>query len=106
MKMIVAIIRPEKLEAVKENLTEVGVTGLTITDVRGHGTQSGITITTRVGSTVIDEIEKVKIETVIDDDMEESCIDAVISAANTGHYGDGRIFVLPVERSIRVRQEP
>ena len=105
MKMIMAIIRPEKLTAVKEGLTKAGVVGMTITDVRGHGTQSGITITTRVGSTVIDEIEKVKIETVVDDELEQPCIDAIISAANTGHFGDGRIFVLPVEKSIRVRQE-
>ena len=105
MKMIMAIIRPEKLPAVKEGLTKAGVVGMTITDVRGHGTQSGITITTRVGSTVIDEIEKVKIEAVVDDELEQPCIDAIISAANTGHFGDGRIFVLPVEKSIRVRQE-
>ncbi len=105
MKMIVAIIRPEKLGAVKEKLSDVGVEGLTITDVRGHGTQSGIRITSRVGSTVIDEIEKVKVETVVEDSLEQTCIDAIISAANTGHFGDGRIFVMPVERSIRVRQE-
>ena len=76
MKMIVAIIRPEKLAAVKKGLSEVGVEGVTITDVRGHGSQSGITITTRVGSTVIDEIEKTKIETVVDDALEQPCIDA------------------------------
>ncbi len=105
MKMIMAIIRPEKLPAVKEELTKAGVIGMTITDVRGHGTQSGITITTRVGSTVIDEIEKVKIEAVVDDELEQPCIDAIIAAANTGHFGDGRIFVMPVEKSIRVRQE-
>ena len=105
MKMIVAIIRPEKLPAVKQGLSEVGVEGVTITDVRGHGTQSGIKITTRVGSTVIDEIEKIKIETVVDDELEQPCIDAIIKAANTGHFGDGRIFIMPVEKSIRVRQE-
>lgn len=105
MKMVMAIIRPEKLQAVKESLSSIGIEGLTITDVRGHGHQSGIHITTRVGSTVIDEIEKVKIEAVIEDDMEQKCIDAIISAANTGHFGDGRIFVMPVERSIRVRQD-
>ncbi len=103
--MIMAIIRPEKLQAVKDSLKEAGVEGLTITDVRGHGTQSGVKITSRVGFTVIDELDKVKVETVIDDSLEETCIQAIISAANTGHFGDGRIFVLPVERSIRVRQE-
>ena len=105
MKMIMAIIRPEKLQAVKDSLKEAGVEGLTITDVRGHGTQSGVKITSRVGFTVIDELDKVKVETVIDDSLEETCIQAIISAANTGLFGDGRIFVLPVERSIRVRQE-
>ena len=103
--MIMAIIRPEKLQAVKDSLKEAGVEGLTITDVRGHGTQSGVKITSRVGFTVIDELDKVKVETVIDDSLEETCIQAIISAANTGHFGDGRIFVLPVERSIRVRQD-
>ena len=105
MKMIMAIIRPEKLQAVKDSLKEAGVEGLTITDVRGHGTQSGVKITSRVVFTVIDELDKVNVETVIDDSLEETCIQAIISAANTGHFGDGRIFVLPVERSIRVRQE-
>ena len=105
MKMIVAIIRPEKLPAVKQGLSDVVVEGLTITDVRGHGSQSGIRFTSRVGSTVIDEIETTKVETVIDDALEQPCIDAIISAANTGHFGDGRIFILPVEKSIRVRQE-
>ncbi len=105
MKMIVAIIRPEKLGAVKDGLSAAGVEGITISDVRGHGSQSGITLTSRVGTTVLDEIEKVKIETVIDDSIEQACIDAIISAANTGHFGDGRIFVMPVEKSIRVRQE-
>lgn len=105
MKMIMAIIRPEKLPAVKESLYKIGVGGMTITDVRGHGNQSGITFTTRVGSTVIDEIEKTKLEIVIEDDMQEKCIAAIIESANTGHFGDGRIFVLPVEDSIRVRQE-
>lgn len=105
MKMIVAIIRPEKLGAVKDGLSAAGVEGITISDVRGHGSQSGITLTSRVGTTVLDEIEKVKIETIIDDSIEQACIDAIISAANTGHFGDGRIFVMPVEKSIRVRQE-
>lgn len=105
MKMIVAIIRPEKLAAVKGALSDAGVEGMTITDVRGHGTQSGITITSRVGSTLIDEIEKVKVETVVEDAIVDACVEAIISKANTGHFGDGRIFIIPVERSIRVRQE-
>lgn len=105
MKMIVAVIRPEKLQAVKDGLTMAGVHGMTITDVRGRGEQSGIRISTRVGAMVIDELDKVRVEAVVEDDMEQPCVDAIIGAAETGHCGDGRIFVLPVERSIRIRRE-
>lgn len=105
MKMIIAIIRPEKLQAVKDVLSESGIHGMTITDVRGRGAQSGIRISTRVGTTVIDELDKVRIETVVENDLEQTCIDAIVSAAETGHCGDGRIFVLPVEKSIRIRRE-
>ena len=105
MKMIMAVIRPEKLQPVKDALKDVGINAMTITEVRGRGQQSGITFSNRVGSFTIDEIEKIKIETVVDDELEQPCIDAIIKAANTGHFGDGRIFVMPVEKSIRVRQE-
>ena len=105
MKMIMAVIRPERLQTVKDALKDIGINAMTITDVRGRGQQSGLHFTNRVGTIVVDEIEKTKIETVVDDALEQPCIDAIIKAANTGHFGDGRIFVIPVEKSIRVRQE-
>ena len=103
MKMIVAIIRPEKLQCVKDALKAEGVHGMTITNVRGRGEQSGIKFTTRVGEFCVDEIEKVEI--VIDDVLEDAAIAAIKESADTGHMGDGRIFVLPVERSIKIRTE-
>lgn len=105
MKIIMAIVRPEKLQPIKDALKNIGVNGMTITEVRGRGQQSGLKFTNRVGTFIVDEIEKVKIETVIDDDQEESVIDTIKVAAATGHMGDGRIFVIPVERSIRIRDE-
>ncbi len=104
MKMIVAIVRPEKTQEVKEALDGIGQHGMTITPVKGRGLQSGVKLTSRVGTTVIDEIDKVKFEVVVEDDLLQSCIDAIIKVADTGHMGDGRIFVLPVECSIRIRQ--
>lgn len=105
MKMIMAIVRPEKLQLVKDSLKAIGINGMTITEVRGRGQQSGLKFTNRVGTFIVDEIEKVKIETVIEDEQTEDAIDAIKNAAATGHMGDGRIFVLPVERSIRIRDE-
>ena len=104
MKMIVAVIRPERLQAVKDALKESGINALTITDVRGRGQQSGITFSNRVGTFIVDEIEKTKIEIVIEDGQEEDAINVIRKAASTGHMGDGRIFVMPVERSIRIRE--
>ena len=104
MKMIVAVIRPERLQPVKDALKGIGVNAMTITDVRGRGQQSGIKFTNRVGSFVVDELEKTNVEIVIDDEQEEDAIDAIRTAASTGHMGDGRIFVLPVEKSIRIRE--
>ncbi len=105
MKMIVAVFRPEKLQAVKDTLKESGINAMTITDVRGRGQQSGLTFSNRVGTIIIDEIEKVKVEVVVEDSEEKIAIDAIKSAARTGHEGDGRIFVVPVEKSIRIRDE-
>ena len=104
MKMITAIIRPERLQSVKDALKDAGITAMTVTDVRGRGQQSGLRFTNRVGTLVIDEIEKTKIEIVIEDSEEDITIAAIRSAASTGHMGDGRIFVIPVERSIRIRE--
>lgn len=103
MKMIVAIIRPERLQYVKDALRAIGVNGMTVTHVSGRGEQMGLKFTTRVGEFVVDEIEKVKIETVIDDNELDETIAAIRQTADTGHPGDGRIFVIPVEQSMKIR---
>ncbi|MDR0888123.1 MAG: P-II family nitrogen regulator [Candidatus Methanoplasma sp.] len=105
MKMIVAIIRPEKVQCVKEALSAIGVNGVTIVQVKGRGSQAGLKFTNRIGSFVVDEIEKTMLEIVIDDEKKQDVIDAVKDAASTGHIGDGRIFVLPVEESIKVHDD-
>ncbi len=101
--MVIAIFRPEKLQAVKDALKDAGINGMTITHVTGRGTQSGIKFTNRVGEFCIDEIEKVKIESVVEDSEVETVINTIHDAAVTGKMGDGRIFVIPVETSIRIR---
>ena len=107
MKMISAIVRPEKCQAVKDALKEIGVNGMTITHVYGRGSQAGLRFTTRAGEIIIDELEKTKIEIVLeDDDMVDKTIDAIVDAAQTGKNGDGRIIVMPVERFVRIRQDP
>lgn len=105
MKMIIAIIRPEKVQCVKDALKTVNINGMTITDVRGRGAQSGLKFTTRVGEFIVDEIEKVKLEIVVDDEQENSVINTIQKYAATGHIGDGRMFVTPVEKSIRIRKD-
>ena len=104
MKMIMAVIRPERLQNVKDALKDIGVNAMTITDVRGRGQQSGLKFSNRVGTFVVDEIEKTKIEIVVDDEQKDDAIAAIKTAASTGHMGDGRIFVIPVEESIRIRE--
>ena len=105
MKMIVAVIRPEKLQCVKDGLKDIGINGMTVTHVTGRGEQMGLKFTTRVGEFVVDEIEKVKIETVVGDDQTEKVIGTIRKHAETGYPGDGRIFVIPVEESIRIRSD-
>ncbi len=104
MKMIMAVIRPERLQNVKDALKDIGVNAMTITDVRGRGQQSGLKFSNRVGTFVVDEIEKTKIEIVVDDEQKDAAITVIKTAASTGHMGDGRIFVIPVEESIRIRE--
>ena len=106
MKMIVAIVRPERLQCVKDGLKEIGVHGVTITHVTGRGSQMGLVFTTRVGDFVVDEIEKVKLEIVTEDELVDGIVSAIRRKADTGHPGDGRIFILPVEEAIRIRSEP
>jgi nitrogen regulatory protein P-II 1 len=106
MKMIVAIIRPEMCQRVKDALKAVGVNGITITHVLGRGSQAGLKFTSRVGEFVVDELEKTKIEVIIEDDsMEDTVIDAIVKAAETGKPGDGRIVVMPIEKFIRIRSQ-
>ena len=103
MKLIIAIIRPFKLDEVREALGEVGVSGLTVTEVKGFGRQKGHTELYRGAEYVVDFLPKVKVEVVVADDMVEAAIEAIISAARTDKIGDGKIFVTPVEQAIRIR---
>ena len=103
MKLISAIIKPFKLDEVREALSEVGVAGLTVTEVKGFGRQRGHTELYRGAEYVVDFLPKVKIELVVDDKMVDQAIDAIQNAARTNKIGDGKIFVTHVERVIRIR---
>ncbi|WP_284337973.1 P-II family nitrogen regulator [Comamonas sp. NoAH] len=103
MKMITAIIKPFKLEEVREALAECGVTGLTVTEVKGFGRQKGHTELYRGAEYVVDFLPKVKIEVVVTTEDTDRCVDAIVTAARTGKIGDGKIFVTPVEKVIRIR---
>jgi len=103
MKQITAIIKPFKLEEVREALAEQGVTGLTVTEVKGFGRQKGHTELYRGAEYVVDFLPKVRIDVVVRDDDVERCLDVIVRAARTGKIGDGKIFVTPVERVIRIR---
>ena len=103
MKKIEAIIKPFKLDDVKEALSQVGVEGLTVTEVKGFGRQKGHTELYRGAEYVVDFLPKVKLEIVVRDEIVERVIDAITQAANTGKIGDGKIFVLPLEEAIRIR---
>ena len=103
MKKIEAIIKPFKLDDVKEALSQVGVEGLTVTEVKGFGRQKGHTELYRGAEYVVDFLPKIKLEIVVRDEIVERVIDAISQAANTGKIGDGKIFVLPLEEAIRIR---
>lgn len=103
MKLIAAIIKPFKLDEVREALAEIGVSGLTVTEVKGFGRQKGHTELYRGAEYVVDFLPKIRIEVVVPADMVESAIEAIVKAARTGKIGDGKIFVLPVEQAIRIR---
>ena len=103
MKLIKAIIKPFKLDDVREALSEIGVQGITVSEVKGFGRQKGHTELYRGAEYVVDFLPKVKVETVVEDDKVESVIDAIRGAANTGKIGDGKIFIMPVEQAIRIR---
>jgi nitrogen regulatory protein P-II 1 len=103
MKKIEAIIKPFKLDDVKEALQEIGLMGITVTEARGFGRQKGHTELYRGAEYVVDFLPKVKLEIVVEDAMVEKTIEAIMRAAQTGRIGDGKIFVLPVEDAIRIR---
>jgi nitrogen regulatory protein P-II 1 len=103
MKKIEAIIKPFKLDEVKEALHDVGIQGLTVTEAKGFGRQKGHTELYRGAEYVVDFLPKVKLEVVVDDAMVEGAVDAIQQAAKTGRIGDGKIFVSPIEEIIRIR---
>ncbi|UJS24372.1 P-II family nitrogen regulator [Thiothrix winogradskyi] len=103
MKLIQAIIKPFKLDDVREALTEVGVTGMTASEVKGFGRQKGHTELYRGAEYVVDFLPKVKLEIVVKEEDVDRAIEAIQKAAHTGKIGDGKIFVLPVEQAIRIR---
>lgn len=103
MKLITAIIKPFKLDEVREALADVGVTGLTVTEVKGFGRQKGHTELYRGAEYVVDFLPKMKVELVVDDKSVDAAVDAISEAARTGKIGDGKIFVQNVEQVIRIR---
>ncbi len=105
MKLIIAIIKPFKLEEVKSALAEVGVEGMTVTEVKGYGRQKGHTEIYRGSEYTVDFLPKVKIEIVTSDDIAPKAVEAIVKTAKTGKIGDGKVFILPVEDVIRIRTE-
>ncbi len=103
MKKIEAIIKPFKLDDVREALADIGINGMTVLEVKGFGRQKGHTELYRGAEYMVDFLPKVKLEIVVNDDVVELCVDTIISTAQTGKIGDGKIFVTPVERVVRIR---
>ncbi|HEX7928830.1 MAG TPA: P-II family nitrogen regulator [bacterium] len=103
MKKIEAVIKPFKLEEVKEALDAVGIRGITVSEVKGFGRQKGHTELYRGAEYVVDFLPKIKIELVLPDSMVEKAVDAIVTAAKTGRIGDGKIFILPMDEAIRIR---
>ena len=103
MKKIEAIVKPFKLDEVREALSEVGITGLTVTEVKGFGRQKGHTELYRGAEYVVDFLPKIKVEVVVTDEMVDAAVEAIVKAAHTGKIGDGKIFIMAVEQVIRIR---
>ncbi len=103
MKKIEAIVKPFKLDEVRESLSEVGITGLTVTEVKGFGRQKGHTELYRGAEYVVDFLPKIKVEVVVTDDLVDAAVEAIVKAAHTGKIGDGKIFIMSVEQVIRIR---
>lgn len=105
MKKIEAIIKPFKMEDVKEALSEIGVEGMTVTEVKGFGRQKGHTEIYRGSEYTVDFLPKVKFEIVLADERVQKAVDAIVASAKTGKIGDGKVFVLPIEEAIRIRTD-
>jgi nitrogen regulatory protein P-II 1 len=105
MKLVKAIIKPFKLEEVKEALADIGIEGMTVTEVKGFGRQKGHTEIYRGSEYTVDFLPKVMVEVVVDDAEAEKTTDAIVKAAKTGKIGDGKVFLLPVDNAIRIRTE-
>src|SRR5690349_596757 len=105
MKLIIAVIKPFKLEEVKTALSEIGVEGMTVTEVKGFGRQKGHTEIYRGSEYTVDFLPKVKLEIVVNDDIVAKTIDAIVKSAKTGKIGDGKVFVVPIEEAIRIRTD-
>jgi nitrogen regulatory protein PII len=105
MKLIIAIIKPFKLEEVKSGLSEIGVEGMTVTEVKGYGRQKGHTEIYRGSEYTVDFLPKVKIEIALPDELVAKAVDAIVKAAKTGKIGDGKVFVAPIDEVIRIRTE-
>ena len=103
MKLITAIIKPFKLDDVREALSEIGVQGITVTEVKGFGRQKGHTELYRGAEYVVDFLPKVKVDLAVDDDLVDQVIESITKAANTGKIGDGKIFVVGLEQAVRIR---
>lgn len=103
MKKIEAIIKPFKLDDIRESLTDLGINGMTVTEVKGFGRQKGHTELYRGAEYMVDFLPKAKVEVVVDDDLVDKCVETIIEVARTGKIGDGKIFVTSVERAVRIR---
>ncbi len=103
MRKVEAIIKPFRLDSVKEALQGIGIQGMTVTEVKGFGRQKGHTELYRGAEYVVDFLPKIKVEIAVTDEMADKVVEAIVEAANTGRIGDGKIFVLPVEETIRIR---
>lgn len=105
MKKIEAIIKPFKLEEVKEALSEIGVEGMTVTEVKGFGRQKGHTEIYRGSEYTVDFLPKIKIEVVLTNEMAEQAVDVIVKAAKTGKIGDGKVFIIPLDHAVRIRTD-
>lgn len=103
MKKVEAIIRPEKLDSVREALQNIGCPGMSITEIKGHGQQKGIELEWRVGTYRVELLPKIKVEVVAQEDMVQKIIDTILKNASTGKVGDGKIFITPIDEVVRIR---